>query len=340
VTLVEADKEGHALKRKISRRSFLRRSSGICAASLIGGRVLSELALGDDQPPAPEEHPDDTRSRKTAGPTPDIAVVQGKDRRGQTIEAIRLLGGMERFVPRGSKVCLLPNAQRSNPGTFTKPEIVRAVAGMCREAGAGEVSCLSWLPRASWTSTALDKALEESGARLRIVDRTDESLFRSVPVPRGKILKQARVMELFYEYDVLINMPITKDHAGNRFTGTLKNLMGLSSPKTNRTFHTGNFKNDDIGHLDQCIADLNTIIQPTLCVVDATEFIITNGPFGPGDLHRPQKVVAGIDRVAIDAYCATLWGLDPASIIMIDRAERHGLGRRNLQEVALREAAI
>ncbi len=44
--------------------------------------------------------------------------------------------GMERFVPQGSKVCLLPNAQRSNPGRFTKPEIVQAVTAMCRAAGA------------------------------------------------------------------------------------------------------------------------------------------------------------------------------------------------------------
>ena len=28
------------------------------------------------------------------------------------------------------------------------------------------------------------------------------------------------------DYDVLIDMPITKDHAGNKFTGTMKNLMG------------------------------------------------------------------------------------------------------------------
>ena len=54
---------------------------------------------------------------------------------------------MGKFVARGSKVCLLPNAQRSNPGTFTKPEIVRAVAEMCREAGASEVSAGQLAPR-------------------------------------------------------------------------------------------------------------------------------------------------------------------------------------------------
>ena len=37
-------------------------------------------------------------------------------------------------------------------------------------------------------------------------------------------------MNEFYDYDVFINMPITKDHAGNKFTGTIKNLMGLNAP--------------------------------------------------------------------------------------------------------------
>ena len=137
-----------------------------------------------------------------------------------------------------------------------------------------------------------------------------------------------------------INLPITKDHMGNKFTGTMKNLMGLSSPKTNRTFHTGNFKNDDINHLDQCIADLNTLIKPVLCVVDATEFIITNGPFGPGKLHKPQKVVAGTDRVAIDAYCASLWGLKGEEIIMIREGHALGLGEIDLAKRKIKEVEM
>jgi hypothetical protein len=41
-------------------------------------------------------------------------------------------------------------------------------------------------------------------------------------------------MELPLAYDILINLPITKGLAGDRITGTRKNLMGLNSPKTNR----------------------------------------------------------------------------------------------------------
>ena len=67
--------------------------------------------------------------------------------------------------------------------------------------------------------------------------------------------------------------------------------MGINSPISNRTFHKKNWKTEkgSITHLDQSIADLNTVIKPNLCIVDATEFIITNGPFGPGKIHSPKN---------------------------------------------------
>ena len=107
-------------------------------------------------------------------------------------------------------------------------------------------------------------------------------------------------------------------------------------------FHKKNWKTDRdaIQHMEQSIADLNTIIEPNLCVVDATEFIITNGPFGPGELHKSMKVVAGTDRVAIDSYCATLWGLDPKDIIAINKAHEHGIGERDLTKMKIKEVEL
>jgi uncharacterized protein (DUF362 family) len=168
----------------------------------------------------------------------------------------------------------------------------------------------------------------------------DESQFEPVPVPNGVALSEARVMKALADYDILIDLPIAKDHAGNKFTGTLKNLMGLNSPVSNRTFHMENWTTDigAITHLDQCIADLNTIIHPDLCVVDATELITTNGPFGPGELIRPHKIIAGTDRVAIDAYCCGLWGLNPQDIKTITKAYEHGLGEIDLSKVNVIEA--
>jgi uncharacterized protein (DUF362 family) len=266
-------------------------------------------------------------------------VVKGKDFFVNTMKAIEYLGGMERFVQSGSRVAILANPQRNNPGAYTKPEIVRAVILMCKNAGASEVSCLSWLPEQNWENTGIKSVVEEEGANLVLVDRKDEMLFEPVPVPEGLALNEVRIMKPLFDFDVLIDVPITKDHAGNRFTGTMKNLMGLNSPGSNRTFHRDGWETDldAIAHLDQCIADLNTMISPDLCVVDATEFITTNGPFGPGELISPEKVIAGTDRVAIDAYCCTLWGLVGKDIMHIRKAYEHGLGEMNLTKLRIEE---
>jgi len=306
------------MAKKISRRSFIKGSAAIGVGSLVGGSIIYGFA----------------------GEPADISVVKGQNYFDNTVKAVEQLGGMKRFVPKNSRVAILANPQRNNPGAYTKPEVLAAAIRMCKKAGAKEVTCISWLPMNNWENTGLKKAVDDEGAKLVIVNLRDESLFKPVTVPKGKSLKEARIMREFFNHDLLIDIPITKDHMGNKFTGTLKNLMGLNSPQNNRTFHKPNWKTDlkDIRHLDQCIADLNTVITPALCIVDATEFIITNGPFGPGKLHKPQKVVAGVDRVAVDAYCCTLWGLQGKDIFTINMAYEQGLGQIDLKKVKIKES--
>jgi uncharacterized protein (DUF362 family) len=271
----------------------------------------------------------------------DVGVGIGEDYGRAAAKAVELVGGMARFVPKGAKVALLPNVQSRHPGSFTKPGILREIVRLCKKAGAAEINCLSWQTVKQWEDTGLKAVLDEEGAGLRIFEK-DESLFKAVPVPGGESLKEARVLAAFYDHDVFINMPITKDHAGNKFTGTMKNLMGLNSPGNNRTFHRPNWKTDpdDVAHLEQSIVDLNKALKPALNVVDATEFIVTNGPFGPGELLKPRKVVAGTDRVAVDAYCASLWGLKAADIVQIKRASEQGLGTMDPAKVVVKEVRV
>jgi uncharacterized protein (DUF362 family) len=312
--------------RKLNRRQFIK--SGASAAALFGGALAGPLR-GAGLAAAAKEG------------APDLAVVKGPDTLANAGKAVDLLGGIGRFVPRGSRVAILPNTQSSHPGTFTKPDIVRAVVRMCKKAGAREINCLSWLPEKYWAATGLAAVLSEEGAALKIVDLKDEALFKPVAVAGGKILREVRIMRQFFENDCFINLPITKDHAGNKFTGAMKNLMGLNFAEVNRTFHSGDFKSkpDDVDRLDQCIADLNLAVKPTLHIVDATEIITTNGPFGPGELARPGKIVASTDRVAVDSYCATVLGLKGEDILMIRKGFEHGLGEIDLKKVRIREVA-
>jgi uncharacterized protein (DUF362 family) len=309
---------------KMTRRDFINGTAQAGWAALAGAPLLS--AAGKRIGPTP-----------LLGAAPDLVSVRSADASKAAAKAVELLGGMSKFVPKGSRVALLPNSQSAHPGTFTKPGILRAVIRMCREAGAAQVDVLSWLKAKNWEATGLAEVIRSEGASLVLVENV-ESQFKPVPLAKGKDLTEARIMRAVFEHDVLIDMPIVKDHAGNRFTGTMKNLMGINYSQVNLTFHSGRFKDpDDIGHLDQCIADLNLAVRPALCVVDLTEMISTNGPFGPGKLIQPGRVAAGVDRVALDAYGASQLGIEAKDILMIRRAYDHGLGEIDLGRVKLAE---
>jgi len=309
---------------KIGRREFFKKSARAGLALAVGKGLAAGAGIAAASP-APK--------------TVDVAVGISPDYEKAAMKAVALLGGIKRFIPKGARVALLPNVQSRHPGSFTKPEVLRAIIKLCRKAGAKEVNCLSWQTMKQWEDTGLKAVLDEEGAGLKLFAK-DESLFKPVPVPAGQALTEARVLAELYNHTLFINMPITKDHAGNKFTGTMKNLMGLNSPASNRTFHRPNWKTDpdDVAHLEQSIVDLNKAVRPALNVVDATEFITTNGPFGPGELIKPLKVVAGTDRVAVDAYCAGLWGLKAEDIVQIKRAAEQGLGEMDLAKVSVKEA--
>jgi uncharacterized protein (DUF362 family) len=313
--------QGGDMTRKIGRREFFKTSAQAGLTLALGPKLLP--ALGGAAKPS------------------IIAVGIGSDYELAATKSIEILGGIKKFVPKGSKVALLPNVQSRHPGSFTKPQVLRAVIKLCQKAGAKEISCLSWQTMKQWEDTGLKAVIDAEGAGLKLFEK-DEALFKPVPIAGGQALKEARILAEFYRYDVFINMPITKDHAGNKFTGTMKNLMGLNSPANNRTFHRPNWKTDpaDVAHLEQSIVDLNKAVKPTLNVVDATEIIVTNGPFGPGQIMSPEKVVAGTDRVAIDAYCASLWGLDPRDIVQIKKAAEQGLGQMDLFKADIREEDV
>jgi uncharacterized protein (DUF362 family) len=148
------------MSEKMSRRSFIKTSAAIGASSLIGGNVIA--GCGKKNSAA-------TKSMKDLG----ISVVKGEDYFKNALKAV------------------LANPQRNNPGAFTNPEIVRAAIQMCKKAGAKDVACISQLADENWEKTGLKKVVTEEGAKLVIVDRADESQFKTVPIPKGIALKEA-----------------------------------------------------------------------------------------------------------------------------------------------------
>jgi uncharacterized protein (DUF362 family) len=265
------------------------------------------------------------------------AVVESA---ASTLKALAALGGIERFVAKGNRVGLLVNAPPhwKLPGSHTRPEVVLALAKLCLDAGAKDVVTLPVLSSRLWTGSPLGATHAKVAKALKpCADRTVET-----KLPKGVRLKTGKVRPELLDVDVLINLPIAKHHVGTHFSGNLKNMMGGLDHETNWLFHTGSGKTDyeDVDFLSQCIADLNTLRKPDLCLVDATTVLGSNGPAGPGDLLKLDKVVAGTDPVAVDAYCVTLHNRKPAEVVMLAKAAAAGAGHDDLKKLKLQELSL
>jgi uncharacterized protein (DUF362 family) len=299
---------------RITRREF------VAVGAATGALVATGWGFGETEPASP----------------PGLAVAHGPDAATNTRAVVDALGGMDAFVGKGHVVHILPNAQGTHPGTSTDLAVVRTVAELCRQAGATQVRWFTWIYGGYWERSNIGGFVEQSGVELLRIDHEDASLWRTLEVPQGVTLRQVRVCEALWECDVFISMPIFKDHIGSRFSGSLKNYMGASHPEDNRAFHP-TWESDDVVRMEQCVADLNTVVRPAdLIVADAMTILTSKGPFGPGDIARPQQVVAGTDRVALDAYGATLLGLEGPKVMMIRKAHEHGIGEIDLDAVGVR----
>jgi len=304
----------------VPRREFLRRSAGWSAVVLAGASAVPRLAAA------------------AVAETADLAIVEGADYFSDALKAVELLGGMKRFVAPGARVGLLINAPSwwTKPGSFTSPEVSLAAVKLCADAGAREIVGIVNPAGGYWERTPRASGFAKELALVK----PNPGGWKEVDIPKGRSLKKAEVNRALLDCDVFINLPIAKNHEGTGFSGCLKNMMGACSHSTNRFFHNGSGAGgyEDVAFLSQCIADVNLVRKPDLCICDATEFLLTNGPAGPGEIRRAQKVVAGTDAVAVDAYCSTLVGLRPAQVLMIVMAHKYGQGQIDWSKLVVKTA--
>jgi uncharacterized protein (DUF362 family) len=260
----------------------------------------------------------------------DVVVVKGGDPPGMVRRVLDVLGGMKRFVKSGDDVVILPNPQGGRPGVSTDGRMVAETIELCYQAGAAKVTVASIHKPERWFAAGIIQEVERAGAKVHFPSSDQD--WDEVRVVRGKILKKARILRKARENDVLINMPIVKQHDSTRITCTLKNLMGFNA--NNRAFHQG------AAHLHQCIVDLATLFKPNLLIVDANRVLTENGPFGPGKVISPQKVIAGTDMVAVDAFCCGLLSIEPQEVPHIIGSHNIGMGNIDLSGLRVREVEL
>jgi uncharacterized protein (DUF362 family) len=228
----------------------------------------------------------------------DLAVISGEPF-AATRKALEALGGIARFVKKGQRVVIKPNMSFAKTPDFaasTHPLVVVAVAQACIEAGAREVLVLDHtLQRAELCleRTGIRDACKQHVPGVHVLALQDRKFFREIRIPQGKVLDRVEVIADILDNAVLINVPVAKSHSATGVSLGLKGLMGLIWDRD--SFHNK-------FNINQGIADLATVIKPHLTILDATRAMASGGPGGPGDVKKPNLIVAGVDPVAIDSY--------------------------------------
>lgn len=274
-----------------------------------------------------------------AASNPDISVVSGTDLFQMTIKAIEQFGGINRAIPKGSKVGIIINAPGhwTKPGSYTHTDVVLASLKMLNDAGITDITFLLDQSSDFYKRSALSSKYDSIIKTIK----KPSGVYNEVQIPKGVSLKKANVIKDLFEMDALINIPINKHHSGVHYTGNLKNMMGLCNRSTNQEFHRpGNTDGEDGVYLSQCIADLNLVRKIDLCITDASEVLRTNGPFGPGEIAKINKVFVGSNAVMMDTYGCTLLDNRPQDILVLDMAQKHGLGRTDLKNFVINETTL
>jgi len=301
----------------ITRRGFLKAAAAGLALSL-PGRPSSGGTAGDQ----------------------DVVVISG-DPAPATRRALEAMGGIGRIVQKGQRVVLKPNMSFANPperASTTHPLVVTTVAQACLEAGAERVLVVDY------PLYRTDLCLQRSGIQdacksirgVYVLGLDDRKFYREVKVPQGKVLDRVEVMKEVLDSHVLINLPQAKSHSNTGVSLGIKGLMGLIWDRW--SFHTKY-------NINQALADLVTVIRPQLTILDATRALVSGGPGGPGEVQKPNLIIAGTDPVAVDSFGVTVapWygqqfkGRQVEHLLV---AHQRGLGKIDIEQLrVLRERA-
>ena len=321
----------------MKRRDFIRKS--LSAGALAGGA----LTFG------PYGNVVANTSSNAAVPY-DLVAIKGGEPVEMYNKAMEVLGGIKNYVKKGQKVLVKPNIgwdRSPDYAATTNPALVKAIVKSCYEAGADQVyvfdhTCDNW--NRCYTNSNIKGYASEVGAK--VVPGNTEGYYEDVDIPKGKVLKTAKVHEKLIESDVFINVPILKNHNSTTMTNALKNLMGVIWDR--EWWHRNG--------LDQAIADFGTYRKPDLNIIDAYNIMVQNGPRGvsKSDVMTPKQLIVSDDMVAADQasgltfyrYIANQKFNDKEKIDRyiknnmrkveyIDYAHKLGVGTQNLKDLEI-----
>jgi uncharacterized protein (DUF362 family) len=261
---------------------------------------------------------------------PTVCVVRAEDPVKGVMEALEKIEA-RRLLSKEDKVLIKPNyitSDHPSTGVTTDGRVVEGLIRFLKALGIDSIIVGEGSGMADTMEAFKVAGLLEISERygLRLVDLNRDELIR-VDVPGAVALKSVKIAKTALGSTFIISVPKLKVHRMAGVTLSLKNMMGVVSPKG--IIHSP---------LDEKIVDLNMVVKPKLAIVDG----ITAGAKSElNSIPVPMGIIiAGEDPVAVDAVGAAIMGFDPLSIGHIRRAHERHLGIGDLRQIEVVGEAI
>jgi uncharacterized protein (DUF362 family)/Pyruvate/2-oxoacid:ferredoxin oxidoreductase delta subunit len=249
-------------------------------------------------------------------------------------QSLDLIGGIENFVRKGSRVLLKPNllyGKAPEKAVTTHPSIIKGVIGMVREAGGipflGDSPSVGSLMRAA-EKAGIKRVTDEMGCPLVEFDKP-------ILAPKGgrKFSKQLEIDRAVLDADVVINLPKWKTHGMTVLTLGVKNLFGCIPGAKKALWHLK--AGEDRKVFAQTLVDLYQVIQPSLTILDGIIGMEGNGP-NSGHPISLGLILASRDPVSLDQIVCDLLGIPRESLPTNRVAFEEGLAKDGVEVVGER----
>lgn len=229
--------------------------------------------------------------------------------------AVKAAGGFPNL--KGKKVLLKPNLLSDAPidrAVTTHPAVIWAVGKMIQDAGgilsiadspgAGIVYSIHSLKKI-YKKCGIDEVAKELG-----IEPNYDTGYQDRSFPEGTVMKRFTVINPVCDADIVISVCKLKTHMFTHFSGAVKNTFGVIPGLDKPVFHS---RFPDSMDFSEMLVDLNELIHPDFCIMDAVVGMEGNGPQG-GSPREVGYILASKSVYGLDISAQTLIGMSPESI--------------------------
>ncbi|MDD4877689.1 MAG: DUF362 domain-containing protein [Candidatus Nanoarchaeia archaeon] len=215
-------------------------------------------------------------------------------------------------IKMGSKVLLKPNVlmgAKPEKAITTNPAIIDAVctilekhkceiligesSGVVKEGGVLE----------AFEECGIAEAAKKHNAKL--VSFGHEKIIK-VENEKAVFAKTMYLPKIFFDVDLIINLPKMKTHALMLFTGAVKNLFGCIPGGRKQEYHAEANTKEKFANL---LLDIWQNVKPQLSIMDGIEGMDGNGPSN-GNVVSPNLILASDNAIALDIVAEKIVGFE------------------------------